>query len=45
MFEVVEEALQRVGQAHNVTSVSELRQCGESIDYRAIYNEAAAIDI
>lgn len=41
LFVTIEVLLVAFGIAHNVTSVSELRECGESTDYEVVYNTAA----
>ena len=40
MFHQVELTLIANGIAQNVTSITEIRKCGECIDYDVIYNEA-----
>jgi hypothetical protein len=38
LFVTVEVLMVALGAAHNVTSVSKLRECGPSIDYEVTYN-------
>jgi hypothetical protein len=41
LFVTIEVLLVAFGIAHNVTSVSELRECGESTDSEVVYTTAA----
>jgi hypothetical protein len=41
LFVTIEVLLVAFGIAHNVTSVNELRECGESTDYEVVYNTPA----
>lgn len=38
LFVTIEVLMVAFGIAHNVTSVSELRECGKSTDYEVVYN-------
>ena len=41
VFAAIEKRMIEGGIAHNVTSVQAIRNCGQSTDFRVVYNEAA----